>query len=145
MKIILTAFFVLILCGSVSAQFSDEASLDKSTRSNSLGVAPVSHPSSLIDLSRLSWSHSYSLSYFSGAQSGSVGLLNTTMYYEFSPNFSMAFNLGIIHNAGMIWGDEKNNATLLPGFQLDYHPSEKFRLFIKMQTCYGGYNNSLTH
>jgi len=138
MRILLTAIMVLVLTGVASAQFSDQVSLDNSTRVNSMGVIPVDRPSSLLDLSRLSWSHSYSLSYFSGVQSGSVGLLNTTMYYEFSPKLSMALNLGVFHNTGAIWGDGKNNATLLPGFLLDYHPSEKFRLSIGIQTFHGG-------
>ncbi|MBU8932807.1 MAG: hypothetical protein KOO62_02260 [candidate division Zixibacteria bacterium] len=140
MKILLTAIITLALAASASAQSVDQVTLDNTTRANSLGVAPVARAASLIDLSRLNLSHSYSLSYFSGARSGSVGLLNTTMFYEFSPKLSLFLNLGVMHNIGAIRGDAKNSATLLPGFQLDYHPSDKFRLSIEMQTRYGGYH-----
>ena len=130
---------VVVLAATASAQLADEVALDNTTRANSLGIAPTARASSLIDLSKLRWSHSYSLSYFSGARNGSVGLLNTTMFYEFSPKLSLAFNLGIMHNLGAIRGDAKNSATVLPGFLLSYRPSDKFSLSIEMQTRHGGY------
>ena len=48
-------------------------------------------------------------------------------------------NIGVLHNSGSIWGDSKNDATILPGFRLDYHPSEKFRMSIAVQRVSGLY------
>lgn len=140
MKSFLIIMVLVVCAASASAQLSDRVALDNTTRANSLGIAPVARVSSLIDLSRVRWSHSYSLAYSSGAYGGSAGLLNTTMFYDFSSSLSLAVNLGVLHNPGAVWGDAKNNTTLLPGFLLDYHPSDKFRLSIGMQTRYGGYN-----
>ncbi len=135
MKKLATVLLLLALAVPVSAQMSDRADLDAVVRANNLGLTAVSKPSSLIDLSKLHWSNSYSLSYISGGgYSGSVGVLNTSMLYEFSPKLSLMLNVGIAHNAGAIWGNGNSDASILPGFVLDYHPSEKFRMSIGMQT-----------
>jgi hypothetical protein len=43
-----------------------------------------------------------------------------------------------MHNTGAIWGDGNNDATVLPGFMLDYHPSDKFQMSIMVQrVAYG--------
>ncbi len=139
MKKVLTLLMVLSLAGSVWGQFSDEAALDDVNRAAALGIKPAVSPFSLIDLSRVKWSHSYSVGFFSGGSySGTAGLFRTNMFYEFSPKWSLSLNLGIAHNPGAIWGDGDANGTLLPGFTLDYHPSEKFRMSIGLQT-YSGY------
>lgn len=131
---ILTVFLVVGLAIASSAQLADEAQLNSLTRSNSLGVKPASSPFSLIDLSRVRWSHNYSVSFLSGnGYSGSVGLLQSTMFYELSSKLSLALNLGIVHNAGALWGKGTSSASFLPGFQLDFHPSEKFRMGINVQ------------
>lgn len=130
---------VTALAMSVSAQMADRADLEAATRAQALGIQPAKNPMSLIDLSRLQWSHSYSLSYLSGGgSSASVGVLNTSMLYDFSPKLSLMLNVGVAHNAGAIWGDGNTNAMILPGFVLDYHPSEKFRMTIGMQRVAGG-------
>lgn len=140
MRIFISIFFIILLMAtSAFSQSADRYDLEKSTRANSLGVIPVERPFSLIDLSRVRFSHSYSMSYFSGYSNGSAGLWNTTMYYDFSSKLSLNVNVGVLHNTGAIWGDGKNNSTFLPGFLLDYHPSDKFRLLIGMQTHSGGY------
>lgn len=118
---------------------ADQAELDEALKANAMGVQPVESPFSLIDLSRLQWSHSYSLSYVSGnGYSQSVGMLNTSMFYEFSPSLSLMLNVGVAHNAGALWGNGNTDATILPGFVLDYHPSENFRMTIGVQTFGGG-------
>ncbi len=131
----------MTLAISATAQFADEAKIDKINQSYTFGVQPAVTPFSLLDLSRIKWSHSYSVGYFSGGNgSGSMGLLNTAMFYEISSKLSLNLNLGVAHNTGAIWGDGSNDATFLPGFMLDYHPSENFRLSIGMQH-YTGYMN----
>ncbi len=135
MKTLFTIFAVLILALPVSAQFVEEAPAPNDVAQSSFGSRPATSPFSLLDLSRIKWSHSYSVSYFSGGNtSGTLGLFNTGMMYEFSPKLSLNLNVGIAHNPAALWGDKKNNnAELLPGFLLDYHPSEKFRMSIGFQ------------
>jgi len=127
----LLAVFLIAVAGSVSAQMADKAELHSISKSPS-SVKPAADLFSLLDLSKVSWSHSYSVSFFSGgAMSGSVGLLNSAMLYEFSPKLSLILNLGVAHSGGQ-WGQDRNT-TLLPGFTLDYHPSDKFRLTFQVQ------------
>ncbi|MDX9856222.1 MAG: hypothetical protein RBT76_00355 [candidate division Zixibacteria bacterium] len=134
MKHVVTVIVVLSLAAAGYTQDIERARLEQPTASNSMGVRPVESPFSLIDFSRIKWSHSYSVSYFSGSgYSGSVGLASTSMFYEFSPKLSLQVNLGILHSPGALWGDENNGATILPGFRLDYHPSDKFHMSIGVQ------------
>lgn len=138
MKNVVTVIVVMLLAAAAFGQDIDQARLNEPTATNSMGVRPVETPFSLIDLSRIKWSHSYSVSYFSGSgYSGSAGLASTSMFYEFSPKLSLQLNLGILHNPGALWGDENNSATFLPGGRLDYRPSDKFHLSIGVQTYSG--------
>lgn len=139
MKTIFTILAVVILAAAASAQMVENAPLANGVSRSSFGSRPASTPFSLLDLSRISWSHSYSVTYFSGGNSsGTLGLFNTGMMYVFSPKLSLNLNVGIAHNPGAIWGDSRNNNTeLLPGFLLDYHPSEKFRMSLGFQRYVG--------
>lgn len=139
MKKALFVILVVGLAGSAWGQLSDKATLEDINSSSLLGAKPAISPFSLIDLSRVKWSHSYSVSFFSGGNySGSMGVFRTDMFYELSSKLSLSLNLGIAHNTGAIWGDGSSDASLLPGFQLDYHPSDKFRMSLGVQT-YSGY------
>ena len=88
MKHLILAILVLSVTPSLSAQLSDVASmnsLDRTRVDNGFGSQPVSSPFSLIDMSKITWSNSYSVSFFSGGgQSASMGLLNTRMLYTVS-------------------------------------------------------------
>jgi hypothetical protein len=139
MKTILITVAILLALVSIGlAQSTDIASLNSAGQSNPLGVKPVANPFSLLDMSRIKWSNSYSVSFFSGGGfSGSRGLLNTTMFYELSPTLSMAFNLGIMHNTSALFGNGSSDATFLPGFRLDWKPSEKFQLMLNVQRVSG--------
>jgi len=138
-KTALVTLFVVAMAASASAQLTDQAEIEEINRATVLGVKPAVSPFSLIDLSRVKWSHSYSVGFFSGGDySGSMGLFNTTMFYELSSKLSLTLNLGIAHNTGAMWGDGSTDANLLPGFRLDYHPSENFRMSIGVQR-YSGY------
>ena len=141
MKTLISIFTVVVLAVSVSAQLVEQAPLTPDKVQSSFGAAPAATPFSLLDLSRIRWSHSYSVSYFSGGgNSGTLGILSTAMSYEFSPKLSLNLNIGVAHNPGALWGDEKNNnSELLPGFLLDYHPSEKFRMSVGFQKFVGNY------
>jgi len=124
----------------VVGQSLDQAKLQEPTASNSIGVAPAPTPFSLLDLSRIKWSHSYSVSFFSGGgQSGQYGVASTSMFYEFNDKLSLQVNLGILHNPGALWGDKRNNdATLLPGFRLDYRPTDNVFMSVQFQRVAGG-------
>ena len=138
MKRVLIVIGLICLAGSTAAQSSDAAKLDDITRSSSLGIKASPSPFSLLDLSRLRWSHSYSLSYFSGSgNSGSVGLLSSSMLYDLSSKLTLGLNLSIAHNTGALWGDGSSQASFLPGFWLDFHPSSKFNMSISVQRYEG--------
>ena len=130
----------LALCLPATAQDLDQAKLAEPNATNSIGVTPVPTPFSLLDLSRIKWSHSYSVSFFSGGgQSGQLGVASTSMFYEFNDKLSLQVNLGILHNPGALWGDKNNNnATLLPGFRLDYRPTDNVFMSVEYQQVAGG-------
>lgn len=125
----ITLLFLILISISVSAQMSDKAEIGK-MRKDYLGLKPAGKPFSLIDLSKLTWTHSYSISFFSGGGlSGSNGLYVGNISYEFSPKFSMNLKLGIAHDPGSLFDQSRGqNAAFLPGIHLDYHPSPNFRI-----------------
>lgn len=139
MKTLITIFAAVILTAPVSAQLVEEAPLANNAAQSSFGSRPAATPFSLLDLSRIRWSNSYSVTYFSGGNgSGSLGIFNTGMLYELSSKLSLNLSVGIAHNPSALWGDKRNNNTeLLPGFLLDYHPSEKFRMSLSFQRFVG--------
>ena len=141
MKTLISILAVLALALPAAAQLVEQAPLTSDRAQSSFGSTPAPTPFSLLDLSRIRWSHSYSVSYFSGGNtSGTMGILNTAMLYEFSPKLSLNINIGLAHNPGALWGDSRNNnSELLPGFLLDYHPSEKFRMSLGFQKFVGNY------
>jgi hypothetical protein len=137
-KIVIIAALLVAISGSAFAQLTDQAALKTSQTSPALGVRAASNPWSLLDLSRIKWSNSYSVSYFSGGgASGSAGLLRTNMFYEFSPKLSMSLNLGVMHNLSGVYGDINSKPTILPGFSLNYHPSSKFQMSLSVQRVSG--------
>lgn len=131
---------LLLFAVSASAQLTDMAKIKKYRRDNSFGVRGAASPFSLIDFSRVKWSNSYSVSFFSGGQSsGSLGMFNSSMMYDISTKLSLAVNLGVLHSPSSLWGNRDGSATFLPGFILDFHPSEHFNLRINYQRL-GSYN-----
>lgn len=142
MRKLLIFMFMLMLPTLAQSQFIDESAQVSTNTTASFGLRPAPTPFSLLDLSRVRWSHSYSVSYFSsGIGSATTGLLNSTMFYDFSPKLSLALNLGLAHNPGALFGNgpRNSNSSFLPGFALDYHPSDKFRMSIIYQQFNGGY------
>ncbi len=132
----ITIIVAVLLSTGALAQSIDKAKLQSLDQLNTLGIKPASHPFSLIDLSRLRWSHSYSLSYFSGnGGSGSVGLLNSMLMYDISSKLTLGVNLSMAHNLAGSWNTATGtqSVTFYPGFWLDYHPSEKFKMSIQVQ------------
>ncbi len=127
----------------VHAQSADVEALNELQRGSSLGVQPMSSPTGWLDLSRATFSHSYSLTYFSGGgTSGSLGLWTSAMRYEFSDHLRLTLNLGVLHDGGAIFGSDfrsDRNTTFLPGFRLEYQPSDKVYMSVSFQRYAGGY------
>ncbi len=139
MKRILFVLAIVLIAGSVMAQLTDKAKIEEINNQPGFALNPAPTPFSLIDLSRIKWSNSYTISYFSGGNnSGSVGILNSSLLYEFSSKLSLAINIGVAHNPGNLWGDGNSNAAILPSFQLDYRPSKNLHFSIGMHQ-YQGY------
>ena len=63
---IIVATILLVLSSAAGAQMVEEGNLSTVTSRNILGMQPASSAFSLIDLSRVKWSNSYSVSFFSG-------------------------------------------------------------------------------
>lgn len=130
-KIYILLALIILLYNVGSAQMADEVDI-KNITTNYTGIVPASKPFSLIDLSKVQWSHSYSLSYFSGGgSSGSMGLYYGNIFYEFSSSLSLDVGIGISHNPGALFNNSVgNDANFYPSINLDYHPSDNFRLSI---------------
>ncbi|MCH7691374.1 MAG: hypothetical protein IIA17_10070 [candidate division Zixibacteria bacterium] len=139
MKNIITILVLVLLALPVSAQFVEQPQTRPDIVKDSYGAPAAETPFSLLDLSRIKWSHSYSVTYFSGGiGSSSLGIFNTTMFYELSSKLSLNMNLGIAHDPSSLWTDGKtSNTTFLPGFTLDYHPSKKFQMSFSYQQYMG--------
>lgn len=140
-----TAVLLFMGNGSVNAQMADQAQLREINARNSISAPAVPTPFSLLDLSKVRWSHSYSLSYGSSSfGSGSAGLFTSAMIYDFSPSLSMALAVGVGHNPGALFDNNLNaSANLFPAFSLDYHPENKkfrFNLTIAKSPGYNGYD-----
>lgn len=133
---ILIAATMVLLPLAVVAQMSDQAEVEQITREYDLGLSK--RPSlSLIDLSRLHMTQSYSLSFFSGSgQSGSVGLYSNTITYQLANPLTLTLNLGILHNPGSLLGNKSSNnsTTFLPSGWLDWRPSKNFSMSIGFET-----------
>lgn len=140
--IILLAVIVFTFTLNASAQLVDKADI-QSAKENSLGLKPVAKPFSLIDLSRIKWSHSYSVNYFSGGgTSTGMGLYTGSMFYEISPSLSIDMQLSVAHNPGSLFNNSVANETsFYPAMNLDYHPSENFRLSLRFISVPAGYYN----
>lgn len=139
-KLLVIGIVLAVGCQVVSAQGIENAPATGSTVTNQTNLKGADSPFSLLSSSRIRWSNSYAVSFFSGGgRSGSVGLLNTSMLYEFSPKLSVGLNLGILHNPGSLWGDRNNGSSLLPGMRLDYHPSKAFRMVLDIRSVSGAF------
>lgn len=145
-KVLIGCVALIALASTVSAQMRDVADLREIKSRSSISLAPAVSPFSLLDLSRLQWSHSYSMSFGSSrAGSGSFGLYTSSLSYEFSPVLSMALSLGISHDPGALFNQRRQaNANLFPAMTLDYHPSNNFSMRLSIaRSPYGpGYYGS---
>ncbi len=95
----------------------------------------------LLDPSRLKINHTLSSSYTS---IGGRGIL-TNMYlaninYKLANQLDLRVTLGVANSQGSFFGPKRGASSILPGFQLHYHPSNSFNLIINYQQYPAGYN-----
>ncbi len=131
-KVSLIILLVLFTLGSSAlAQFTDKSEFDN-IKKDYLGLKPADKPFAFIDLSKLHWNHSYSMSFFSGGgTSGSVGMYTGSVLYEISPSLLLNLKLGVAHNPGSLFDRSVNtDAVFLPGLRLDYQPSQNLHISI---------------
>ena len=136
--VLILSAILLILTVSAVAQFSDKSELETINK-DYLGLKPVDKPFSLIDFSRLQWTHSYSMTFYSGAgSSGSVGMYSGNIFYEITPDLSLNMKIGFAHNPGSLFDEaQSTDGVFLPGARLDYHPSENFHISVGFNTYHG--------
>lgn len=135
---VLSIVLVLIAGVALAVQGTENAPVGGPNTVSQSSLKGAANPFSLLSSSRIRWSNSYAVTFFSGGgRSGSVGLLNTAMFYEMSPKLSLGLNLGILHNPSSLWGDKNNSTSLLPGLRLDYHPSRAFRMILDIRSVSG--------
>ena len=139
---ITVAMVVSLLMASAMAQKVDQVEVKQITRKYDLGLSKRPFQS-FLDLSRFHMSQSYSLGFFSGSgQSGALGMYTNTISYQLANPLTLTLNMGILHDASVLWGDKKSgtSARFLPSGWLDWRPSENFRMSIGFETIPVFYN-----
>jgi len=114
---------------------------------SSIGSNHVDSKFSLFDPSRFSMQNSYSLIYSSYNGTGqTIGLYMNSMKYSVTSSLDLNVTLGWVHQPGQLFNKQDRGVTdygsILPNVQLDYRPSDKFRLMISYQSIPGVYNDS---
>lgn len=126
--------------GPVSGYGSSSGSFYGADRVSELTERRSGGGFSLLDPSKFSMSHSYSMSYFSGSgNSGSIGLYMNTITYQISDPLTLRLGLGYWHQPLGFLNNSGGNSRLsggkfLPNVSLDYRPSEKFRFLLDFRT-----------
>ena len=128
----------LILLFSVLTPIQAQTTADNSSTTNLLGSSSNAKTFSLLDPSRFKLYQSYSFSYFSGGgNTTSLGIYTTTLSYQISNPLSLTLSLNYLHQplsvVGQNYGGIKN--SVLPNFQLYYHPNSSFSFMINVVTC----------
>jgi hypothetical protein len=96
--------------------------------------APKGSSVFLLDPSRFKINHTISTSY---ASIGGRGVL-TSMYmadisYKLANPLDIRISLGVANSQGSFFGPKGSANSIIPGFQLHYHPSNAFNLIIDYQ------------
>ena len=96
--------------------------------------APKESSVFLLDPSRFKINHTISTSY---ASIGGRGVL-TSMYladisYKLANPLDIRISLGVANSQGSFFGPKGSANSIIPGFQLHYHPSNSFNLIVNYQ------------
>ncbi|MBN2029549.1 hypothetical protein JW824_04825 [bacterium] len=129
--LLLLSFIVPVL---VRAQSEDRQS--NILNNSQVFRKPAGFLDSLLDPSKFSMSHSYSLSYFSmGGNSFNQGLYLNTMNYQFSDPLFMQVRIGYVHQPfGMMdQSNGMNGKVFIQRAMIEYKPTENMKLTIDYQ------------
>lgn len=138
-KMVLGILFLSLLGTSVAAA-QIKTSESNIVQPTSLTDNSKGFLSALLDPSKFSMSHSYSVSLFSvGKQTFSQGLYLNTMNYKFSDPLTMQVRIGFMHQPLGSMGltsnpyDNQNGKLFLQRARLQYKPSENMSFTIDYQ------------
>jgi len=128
--------FLCLMVLSVSLQSQTElARTETKSSAEAIGSSRIENRFSLLDLSRLEMSHSYSISYFSmGGRGMTIGMYVNSIRYQISNPLTLNLSLAWVHQPGNFLLRDRGTATdygrILPSFSLEYRPSDNFFLEI---------------
>jgi hypothetical protein len=101
---------------------------------------PKSSSIFLLDPSRLKINHTISSSYTSiGGRGIFTNLYQANINYKLANPLDVRVTLGVANSQGSFFGPKRGASSILPGFQLHYHPSNNFNLIINYQQYPAGY------
>lgn len=138
---------VIVCVMALAVTLNAETMLTRDALENStmgIGANRFDSRFSLLDPSRFSMNHSYSVSYMSyGGHGETIGLYMNSMKYSLSKSLSVDVTLAWLHQPSQVlWGDSRGTndyGSILPSVRLLYQPSEKFKLLISYETVPGVY------
>lgn len=95
---------------------------------------------SLIDPSRLSMSHSMGFEAGTSSYGGYyMSRYTNHLKYSFNPKLDLQLDLSLVNfgtSSPAFKVNDDNSSRFIPGFTLDYHPSDSFKIQVKYQQGY---------
>ncbi|MBU1320158.1 MAG: hypothetical protein KKG33_08410 [candidate division Zixibacteria bacterium] len=148
--------YITLVCALLISMYScalAETAIDKTvdaSSATSIGSNRYESKFSLLDPSRFSMQHSYSVVYSSvGGTGQTIGLYMNSMRYQVSNSLDVNVALGWYHQPGTMFSNSNRGTTdygtILPNVQILYQPSEKFRLMIGFESLPGVFSNGRDH
>ena len=136
------AALIIVLSAAGMARADDVSVTPAETQTTSGALASTTlysqfTPFQLLDLSKLTFRHSYSVSYLSsGGYSANRGVYTTSIGYRISDPLYVQLDLGLVHQPGALFGGDSRqlDAQVRPNFFLRYAPSTKFSLIVDVRT-----------
>ena len=125
----------LIMVSLAGAQLKTQKS--NVFKPSSLAQRPKGFLDALVDPSKFSMSHSYSLSLFSvGNRSFNQGLYLNTLNYQFSNPLRMQLRIGFLHQplGGSGMTSQQNGKVFVQRALIEYKPSKNFSLSVDYQS-----------
>jgi hypothetical protein len=144
----LAIFVIIALSFDLTAMAADDTPVFRSRTSvvekevvesdqGSVGLTGANTPFSLLDLSKFHMSHSYGLTYFSGAgQSEMIAMYLNQIDYDITRTLRLSVGLAWVHQPQATLGLSTQTVSnrLLPSLRLDWRPSDKFHLRVDYRT-----------
>ncbi|MFH1940870.1 MAG: hypothetical protein ABIL68_02105 [bacterium] len=135
-RIILCALMVLLMMAAL-ARAQSENPRTSIYKSSNLGLRPKGFLDNLLDLSKFSMTHSYSISFTSmGRQTFSQGLYLNTMNYQFSDPLRMQVRIGYLHQPLGVFGNSNtmNGQVFVQRAMLQYKPYKNMSITVDYQS-----------